>query len=233
MDSCLNETTLVIADKNYSLWPLAPWLCMKKVRMPFIEKLIRFGQHNTREQMLAYAPTGRVPVLIHNGLKVWDSLAICEFINDLYPVEMLWPENLQTRAQARTFAAEMHATGGAFPGAPRHIIYALDTNVRRRTERVKPKNQVLESIDYLINRWQKLIQTFGGSGGFLFDEFTIADAMSAHIVNRFYTYDIKLPDDINEYCNNMRKFPPLAQWIRESEAEDWTLPSAEIDVSKL
>ena len=148
----MNETTLVIADKNYSLWPLAPWLCMKKVKMPFTEKLIRFGQHNTLEQMLEYAPTGRVPVLIHNGLKVWDSFAICEFVNDLYSSQNLWPENLQTRAQARTFAAEMHATGGAFPGAPRHIIYSLDTNVRRRTERVKPKNHVLESINYLIKK---------------------------------------------------------------------------------
>ena len=229
----MNGTTLVIADKNYSLWPLAPWLCMKKVKMPFTEKLIRFGQHDTREKMLEYGPTGRVPVLIHDGLKVWDSLAICEFVNDLYPSENLWPNNLLTRAQARTFAAEMHATGGAFPGAPRHIIYALDTNVRRRTDRVKPKNHLLESINYLITRWQNLIHRFGGSSGFLFDEFTIADAMSAHLVNRFYTYDIKLPDDINDYCENMRKFSPLAQWIREAESEDWTLPSAEIDVSKL
>ena len=229
----MNKTTLVIADKNYSLWPLAPWLCMKKAKMPFTEILIRFGQHNTREKMLEYGPTGRVPVLIHDGLKVWDSLAICEFVNDLYPSENLWPNNLLTRAQARTFAAEMHATGGAFPGAPRHIIYALDTNVRRRTDRVKPKNHLLESINYLITRWQNLIHRFGGSSGFLFDEFTIADAMSAHLVNRFYTYDIKLPDDINDYCENMRKFSPLAQWIREAESEDWTLPSAEIDVSKL
>ena len=229
----MNGTTLVIADKNYSLWPLAPWLCMKKVKMPFTEKLIRFGQHDTREKMLEYGPTGRVPVLIHDGLKVWDSLAICEFVNDLYPSENLWPNNLLTRAQARTFAAEMHATGGAFPGAPRHIIYALDTNVRRRTDRVKPKNHLLESINYLITRWQNLIHRYGGSSGFLFDEFTIADAMSAHLVNRFYTYDIKLPDDINDYCENMRKFSPLAQWIREAESEDWTLPSAEIDVSKL
>jgi len=229
----MSETILVIADKNYSLWPLAPWLCMKKVKMPFTEKLIRFGQHDTREQMLEYGPTGRVPVLIHDGLKVWDSLAICEFVNDLYPSQNLWPNNLLTRAQARTFAAEMHATGGAFPGAPRHIIYSLDTNVRRRTDRVKPKNHLLESINYLITRWQNLIHTFGGSSGFLFDEFTIADAMSAHLVNRFYTYDIKLPDDINDYCENMRKFSPLAQWIREAESEDWTLPSAEIDVSKL
>ena len=229
----MNKTTLVIADKNYSLWPLAPWLCMKKAKMPFTEILIRFGQHNTREKMLEYGPTGRVPVLIHNGLKVWDSLAICEFVNDLYPSENLWPENLLARAQARTFAAEMHATGGAFPGAPRHIIYSLDTNVRRRTDRVKPKNHLLESINYLITRWKNLIHAFGGPGGFLFGEFTIADAMSAHLVNRFYTYDIKLPDDINNYCKNMRQFSPLAQWIREAESEDWTLPSAEIDVSKL
>ena len=229
----MNKTTLVIADKNYSLWPLAPWLCMKKAKMPFTEILIRFGQHNTREKMLEYGPTGRVPVLIHNGLKIWDSLAICEFVNDLYPSENLWPENLLARAQARTFAAEMHATGGAFPGAPRHIIYSLDTNVRRRTDRVKPKNHLLESINYLITRWKNLIHAFGGPGGFLFGEFTIADAMSAHLVNRFYTYDIKLPDDISNYCKNMRQFSPLAQWIREAESEDWTLPSAEIDVSKL
>ena len=227
------ETTLVIADKNYSLWPLAPWLCMKKVKMPFKEKLIRFGQYNTREQMLEHGPTGRVPVLLHNDVKVWVSLAICEFINEFFPSEQLWPKDLYTRAQARIFASEMHATGGAFPGAPRHIIYSLDTNVRRRAKRTRPNGDLSESIDYLIDRWQNLIDLFGGKGGFLFGEFTIADAMSAHMVNRFITYDIKLPNDIINYCNNMRNFPPMAQWVREAEAEDWIFAPAEIDILKL
>ena len=226
----MNGTTLVIADKNYSLWPLAPWLCMKKVKMPFREKLIRFGQNNTREQMLKYAPTGRVPVLIHNNVIIWDSLAICEFVNELFPSEKLWPENLYERAQARIFASEMHATGGEFPGAPRHIIYSLDTNVRRRTKGIIPKNGVTESIDYLVNRWQNLINKYGGKDGFLFGRFTIADAMSAHMVNRFVTYDIKLPDEIKTYCDNMRKFPPLAEWVQDAEAEDWIFAPAEIDV---
>ncbi len=226
----MNETTLVIADKNYSLWPLAPWLCMKKVKMPFREKLIRFGQNNTRDQMLEYAPTGRVPVLIHKSVTVWDSLAICEFVNELFPSEKLWPENLYERAQARIFASEMHATGGAFPGAPRHIIYSLDTNVRRRTKRIIPKNGVAESIDYLVTRWQNLINKYGGEDGFLFGRFTIADAMSAHMLNRFVTYDIKLPDEIKNYCDIMRKFPPLAEWVRDAEAEDWIFAPAEIDL---
>ena len=162
----MQETILVIADKNYSLWTLAPWLCMKKVGMPFEEKLIRFGQSDTREKMLEYAPTGRVPALVHNGFKVWDSLAICEYVSDLFPSEKLWPSDVSMRAQARTFAAEMHATGGAFPGAPRHIIYSLDTNVRRRTERIDPSGQVLESVNYLVGRWQTLLDQYGGSCGF-------------------------------------------------------------------
>ena len=80
-----------------------------------------------------------------------------EFINELFPSEQLWPKDLYTRAQARIFASEMHATGGAFPGAPRHIIYSLDTNVRRRAKRTRPNGDLSESIDYLTDRWQNLI----------------------------------------------------------------------------
>jgi glutathione S-transferase len=229
----MKKTILVIADKNYSLWPLAPWLCLKAVNMPFEEKLIKFGQSDTRVKMLEYSKTGRVPAFHHKGLKIWDSLAICEYVADLHPKYRLWPKDMKARAQARTFAAEMHATGGAFPGAPRHIIYALDTNVRRRTQRVEPKEDVKESILYLINRWQNLLEEFGGPNGFLFDHFTIADAMSAHLVNRFVTYDIELPENIKNYCNTLRSYPPLAQWAKEAEEEDWELPSAEIDISKL
>lgn len=229
----MDKTILTIADKNYSLWPLAPWLCLKAVNMPFEEKLIKFGQPDTRVKMLEYAMTGRVPALHHNGLEIWDSLAICEYIADLHPSHCLWPTNINARAKARTFAAEMHATGGSFPGAPRHIIYSLDTNVRRRTERVVPTGDVKESINYLIKRWRLLLDEFGGSNGFLFNQFTIADAMSAHLVNRFITYDIELPEDIKTYCENLRSFAPLVQWIKEAEDEDWKLISAEIDISKL
>ena len=76
-----------------------------------------------------------------------------------------------------------------------------------------------------------MLTQYGGSNGFLFNHFTIADAMSAHLVNRFVTYNVKLPNDIMNYCENMRGFSPMAEWIREAESEDWTLSSAEIDVS--
>ena len=224
------DMTLVIADKNYCLWPLPAWLCLKAAEQEFEEVLIRFTDEDRRSQMLKYGPTGRVPVLHHNGLVIWDSLAICEYANDLAPDAQLWPADRSARAVARSFAAEMHATGGAYPGAVRHIIFSLDTNVRRRTETVTPKPEVQESIDHLIGTWQRSLKDFGAGGDFLFGHFTIADAMSAHLVNRLKTYAIAVPDDIAEYMAAMRDYPHMAQWIKEAEAEDWILPSAEIEV---
>jgi glutathione S-transferase len=229
----MSDTILVIADKNYSLWPLAPWLCLKASNMPFKEKLIRFGQSNTRAQMLEYSPTGRVPAFHHNGLEIWDSLAICEYISELNPLAKLWPSNSNARAVARAFSCEMHGTGGAYPGAPRHIIYSLDTNIRRRTERVCLSKATQESVDYLVLHWRRLREAFGGEGPFLFGHFTIADAMSAHLVNRFVTYNVKLPKDIQEYCESIRSYPPLVDWINQAELEEWKLASAEIDISKV
>ena len=229
----MSDTILVIADKNYSLWPLAPWLCLKASNMPFKEKLIRFGQSNTRAQMLEYSPTGRVPAFHHNGLEIWDSLAICEYISELNPLAKLWPSDSNARAVARAFSCEMHGTGGAYPGAPRHIIYSLDTNIRRRTERVCLSKAAQESVDYLVLHWRRLREAFGDEGPFLFGHFTIADAMSAHLVNRFVTYNIKLPKDIQEYCESIRSYPPLVDWINQAELEEWKLESAEIDISKV
>ena len=229
----MSDTILVIADKNYSLWPLAPWLCLKASNMPFKEKLIRFGQSNTRSQMLEYSPTGRVPAFHHNGLEIWDSLAICEYISELNPLAKLWPSDSNARAVARAFSCEMHGTGGAYPGAPRHIIYSLDTNIRRRTERVCLSKAAQESVDYLVLHWRRLREAFGDEGPFLFGHFTIADAMSAHLVNRFVTYNIKLPKDIQEYCESIRSYPPLVDWINQAELEEWKLESAEIDISKV
>ncbi len=96
------DMTLVIADKNYCLWPLPAWLCLRIAGFDFDEVLIRFGDEDRRRKMLEYGPTGRVPILKHGHLTVWDSLAICEYVADLAPEARLWPEDLSARAVART-----------------------------------------------------------------------------------------------------------------------------------
>jgi glutathione S-transferase len=225
------DMKLVIADKNYCLWPLPAWLCLRTAELEFDEVLIRFGDQDRREQMLGYGPTGRVPVLHHDDLVIWDSMAICEYVADLVPDAGLWPKDINVRAIARAFAAEMHATGGAYPGAVRHIIFSLDTNVRRRTDPVTPEPKVQDAIDHLSATWGRLRAEYGQGGPFLFGKFSIADAMSAHLVNRLTTYVITVPPEISAYMDAVRGFPAMAEWIAAAEAEDWALPSAEIDVS--
>tara|TARA_B100000700_G_scaffold308965_1_gene387347 strand:- start:114 stop:812 length:699 start_codon:yes stop_codon:yes gene_type:complete len=224
---------LIIADKNYCLWPLPAWLCLSTAGFEFDEILIKFNDPNRRKKMLDYGPTGRVPVLHHNELVVWDSLAICEYVADLSPQSRLWPTEVKKRAVARAFAAEMHGTGGAYPGAMRHIIFSLDTNVRRRTPPISPLPNVQESIDYLFSVWRALRKKYGAGGDFLFGHFTIADAMSAHLVNRLVTYSIIIPEDLKLYVKSIREFPPMLKWIEQAEAEDWVLKSAEIDVNDI
>lgn len=225
------DVTLVIADKNYCLWPLPAWLCLRTADIKFDEVLIRFGDEERRARMLEYGPTGRVPVLRHGDLTVWESLAICEYVAELAPKARLWPEDPAARAVARAFATEMHAHGGTYPGAVRHIIFALNTNVRRRTDPVTPEPKVQESIDHLTASWRRLRSDYGQGGPFLFGHFTIADAMSAHLVNRLTTYSIAVPEDIAVYMSAVRAFTPMAEWIADAKAEGWTLPSAEIDLA--
>jgi hypothetical protein len=111
--------TLVIADKNYSLWPLSAWLCLKTAKLPFREVLIRFGQPDTREQMLRYSPTGRVPLLRHGALAIWDSLAICEYVAELKPEAELWPAARDARLCPGHQRAAAHRPGPAGRPGPR------------------------------------------------------------------------------------------------------------------
>lgn len=224
------DLNLILADKNYCLWPLPAYLCLRHAGLEFDEVLIRFDDPDRRAKMLEHGPTGRVPVLHHDKLTIWDSLAICDYVADLVPDARLWPADRRARAMARSFACEMHATGGNYPGAVRHIIFALDTNVRRRTASVQPDAQVQAAIDHLIVSWQRLRAAFGDGGPFLCGGFSIADAMSAHLVNRFVTYGIAVPDDIADYMSAVRALPAMQRWIAEAEAENWVLSSAEIDI---
>lgn len=211
------DMTFVLANKNYCLWPLPAWLCMKTAKLDFEEVLIPFEQPDTTERMLEYGPTGRVPVLKHGDRTIWDSLAICEYVNELVPEANLWPTDSEARSVARSVAAEMHS-GGA-----RTISFALDTNVRRRTKRVTPTDDVAKNIKRILAIWNDCRTRFGSGRPFLFGHFTIADAMHAHVVDRFVTYDISLSTEGEVYRDTIRTYPPLVEWIAAAEKESWKM----------
>ena len=103
------DLVLGIGDKNLSSWSLRPWFLMTGAGIPFTEENIRLDRPETRGVLKEKSPSGLVPYLFHGDVKIWDSLAIMEYVNELFPDKQLWPEDAKARAVARSVAAEMHS----------------------------------------------------------------------------------------------------------------------------
>ena len=168
--------TLYIGNKCFSSWSLRPWVAMKHLEIPFEEGFVRLRTPQTAANLAKVSPTGQVPVLDHDGMIVWETLAILEYLNDLCPEKHLWPADIAARALARAVATEMHS-------GFREVRYGWPMNLRRPKGH-KPldaegdlQRQRIEAI------WRECRQKHGQGGPFLFGHFTAADAMYAPIVD--------------------------------------------------
>ena len=210
--------TLVIGNKNYSSWSLRPWLAMKVAGVAFDELRLPLGQPDTKANILRHSPSGRVPCLLDSGaagtLTVWDSLAICEYVNETYAGGRLWPAERVARARARSAAAEMHA---GF--APLRTHMSMDIRARRfeRGAAALAREDVAADVARIRALWFDALAESGGP--FLFGEFSIADAFFAPVVMRFVTYGVELAPGLAAYRDRIVALAPMQQWIDDAAAE--------------
>src|SRR5262245_30589737 len=183
----MSALTLVIGNKNYSSWSLRPWLLLKHAGVPFAEVRIPLHTRETHERIAHYSPSGRVPVLLDGTVRVWESLAICEYIAERFPEARGWPTDQHARAIARSVAAEMHAGFSA-------LRAELPMNCRAKRAGVVPASAAQADIERVISIWHTCRETFGQDGPWLFGTFTVADAMFVPVALRFETYGVGLSD---------------------------------------
>jgi glutathione S-transferase len=207
----MSQLTLVIGNKNYSSWSLRPWLAMKQAGLEFQEVRIALDTPETHAEILHYSPAGRVPVLIHNGLTIWDSLAICEYVAEQFPGHW-FPADRAARAIARSVSAEMHS---GFRDLRQHM--PMDCRARLLGQGKTPGVQA--DIDRISEIWRTCRQQFGAGGDFLFGQFTLADAMYAPVVSRFVTYGVELDEIAQAYADAVWSLPALQEWMAAAAAE--------------
>jgi len=208
----MSTPTLVIGNKAYSSWSLRPWLLMKHAGLAFDEVRIPLYRQGSKEKILGYSPAGRVPVLVDGGVTVWDSLAICEYLAEKHPGKRLWPADPQARANARSISAEMHS---GFV----NLRSQMAMNVRRRMPGRGRTPEVLPEISRVQAMWNDCRARFGASGPFLYGEFSVADAMYAPVVSRFYTYEVELEGGAREYAEFVYALAVMQEWIAGANAE--------------
>ena len=208
----MSNPTLVIGNKAYSSWSLRPWLLMKQAGIAFDEIRIPLYRQDSKENILRYSPAGRVPVLVDGSLKVWDSLAICEYLAEKYPQKRLWPDDTRARANARSVSAEMHS---GFVNLRTH----MPMNVRRRMPGRGRTPELLAEISRIQAIWNDCRTRFGAGGPFLYGQFSVADAMYAPVVSRFYTYEVGLDGAAAEYAGFVYALAAMQEWITGANAE--------------
>ncbi len=208
----MSNLTLTIGSKNYSSWSLRPWLAMKVAKIPFQEMVIPLGKPDTASRISAISPSGRVPVLNHDGLVIHDSLAICEYVAETFPHAALWPDEREDRAVARSLCAEMHSGFMA-------LRSALSMNIRRRFHPFYVRADVMKDIDRILRIWTKQREAFATKGAFLFGSFSIADAFFAPVVTRFETYGVSVNHTARAYMDEVMNLPAMREWVVAAEAE--------------
>jgi glutathione S-transferase len=213
----MNDLTLVIGNKNYSSWSLRPWLAMRVAGIPFKEVRVPLYEPGTAAALSPWSPSGLVPLLQDGPLKVWDSLAICEYLAERFPDRGLWPEERAARAVARSVSAEMHA---GFAG----LRTAMSMNIRRCYPDRGRTPESMQDIERVLAIWHDCRARFGAGGDFLFGRFSIADAMYAPVVLRLQTYAFALDGAARDYAAAILALPALREWVADAEAEIESIP---------
>jgi glutathione S-transferase len=213
---------LVIGNKNYSSWSFRPWLAMKVAGIAFDETVISLEAKDFKARVMAVSGAGKVPVLIDGETRVWESLAILEYLAEKFPAAALWPKGEGARAQARAVAAEMHA---GFVSLRRLLPMNVWRPVKPRALDDGSKTDVarIETI------WRDCRTRYGAAGPFLFGAFGAADAMYAPVVWRFHTYAVEVSDTARAYMSAMMALPAWREWRDAARREPWVLEHDEVD----
>lgn len=200
---------LVIGNKNYSSWSMRPWMLLTVNGMEFKERRLPLFTAHFYQQIAQYSPAGTVPALHDGDIKVWDSLAICEYINEQYLQGKAWPKDPSQRAKARAVSCQMHSGFNA-------IRNELPMNCRA-LRRVTKSEALEKDITRLQALWEALLAEHAGP--WLFGEFSIADAMYAPVASRFHTYGIELSSQCQGYVDHWLTHPAMQSWYRAAHQE--------------
>ncbi len=216
----MSKTTLTLSSKNYSSWSMRGWLLAKFSGLDFAEVLVSSDDPDARAEILSLSPSILVPCLTHNSIKIWDTLAIAEYLNEVKPKAGLLPAERAARAHCRSISGEMHSGFSA-------LRSALPMNLHGHFPAFKVWARAQADVERITEIWRECLTTYGGP--FLFGERSMADAMYAPVVTRFLTYDVKLDRTCAAYAKRIMAMPEMEEWLAAAKLEPTDIDELEVE----
>jgi glutathione S-transferase len=215
------EAKLLISSKNYSSWSLRGYLLARLSGIDFVEEKVAQDDPRMKEELLMRTSSILIPCLIHDSVAVWDTLAIAEYLNELFPEAAMLPKEKKARAYCRSISGEMHSGFSA-------LRSSLPMNLRFRKPGFTVWSSAQADIDRITSIWRECLTTWNGP--FLFGKQpTIADAMYAPVVTRFISYDVAVDDLSQAYGATIMNWPPMMEWVADSREEPQEIIELDLD----
>jgi glutathione S-transferase len=208
--AAMTRPVLTISSKTYSSWSLRGWLLCQLAGLEVDEQVISIDDPTNRAELLLLSPSVLVPRLNHDGASVWDTLAIAEYLAELYPAAGMLPEERLARAHCRSISGEIHS-------GFHNLRSALPMNLKAHHDSFRVFAGAQPDIDRVQAIWKECLDQYGGP--FLFGKPTIADAMFAPVCTRFLTYGVPVTATTKAYCHTIMAWPPMKRWVAAAEAE--------------
>jgi glutathione S-transferase len=216
----MRDAVLTISSKNYSSWCLRGWLLCKMAGLEFVEEIVPVDDPASRAELLLLSPSILVPCLTHNGISIWDTLAIAEYLNEVKPRAGLLPKDRAARARCRSICGEMHSGFS-------NLRSALPMDLKAHRPGFKIWSGAQADIDRITAIWRECFDEYHGPC--LFGAASMADAMYAPVVTRFLTYDVHLDDACARYRDHIRAMPEIVEWYGAAVQEPEQLAELEME----
>ncbi len=218
----VTDATLLISSKNYSSWSLRGYLLTRLSGLPFEVKSVAADDPNVRAELLMRASSIRVPCLVHDGVQVWDTLAIAEYLNELKPDAQMLPAERVARARCRSISGEMHSGFSA-------LRASLPMNLRAKQKNFKVWSSAKADIERITEIWRECLAEWGGP--WLFGKApTIADAFYAPVVTRLLTYSVAVDAPSTSFCKQIMSWPDMKLWIADALKEPEQIEELDVDM---
>jgi glutathione S-transferase len=211
---------LTISSKNYSSWSMRGWLLCKMAGLEFEEEVMSSDDPSTRAELLLLSPSFLVPCLRHKDVKVWDTLAIAEYLAEIAPKAGILPADRAARAHCRAVAGEMHS-------GFHNLRSALPMNLKAHFPGFNVWAGAQADVDRVVAIWRECLAAYGGP--YLFGELSLADAMYAPVATRFLTYDVKLDPESAGYCETIMSWPAMMEWVAAAQLEPDELEELDVE----
>lgn len=205
---------LYSGTKTASSWAMRAFLALREARVPFREEVVDIRRPQ-RDANLAriggFSPPAAVPVLVEDGVVIFDSLAIMEHANELCGHGLL-PEAPLERARARSFMAWQHAgLSGICPRLSFESYFYPAKRAMSAEEQAQAK-RLFDALEGQLSR---------ATGPFLFGRLSLADLAFVPTVLRLVGHAASMAawPRVDAWASTLVSSASVQEWLDAARAE--------------